>query len=252
MRRRTSTLLVAILLLGATPASAAGPTYLRQDQRPSPLGGSHLYQLSGTKTTDGGCSYPFPDLKVPAGVNRWEVRTVGIDPGSCRIEVEEGTPSDADLALPVPALTQSGPSRASNAGAVAAATSVASGYTSAWYEDAAGIHVTQDTTYISWAYNGSCVSSGSSSGGWSWDSLFTLVSYGGTNAYSGCSYFMGDTWSTMKTISLPCPWTKVWTYYYHIRAYGWRDGTFGASHSDNWAQNGCPLPLWAHWAYAKT
>jgi hypothetical protein len=32
----------------------------------------------------------------------------------------------------------------------------------------------------------------------------------------------------------------------------WEDGSLTASHSDNRAQNGCPLPLWPHWSYAKT
>src|SRR5579885_483289 len=64
---------------------------------------------------------------------------------------------------------------------VGAASSVASGYTSAWYEGVAGIHVTQDTADISWG-----------------------------------------------------------------------DGSLTASHSDNRAQNGCSLPPWPHWSYAKT
>ena len=96
------------------------------------------------------------------------------------------------------------------------------------------------------------MSGGGASGQWTWNSLFTLVSYGGTSSYGGCSYFLGDTWSTMKTISLPCPWTHVWTYYNHVRTYGWRDGTISANRDDSWNQGGCPLPLWEHWSYAKT
>lgn len=56
----------------------------------------------------------------------------------------------------------------------------------------------------------------------------------------------------MKTTSLPCLWTTVRTYYCHIWTYGWKDGSVKASHSDNWAQNGCPLPPRPHRGYAKT
>lgn len=254
MHRPIVAIVAALLVSAASPVGAVAgppaPQFIFQDKQPTPLLDSHTYVLRGTVEASGSCTYAYPPLKVPAGAERWEVRALGIDPANCAMLIEEGVPSAVDF--PTADNTLAAPVGAAGHAEAQAASSVASGYTSAWYEDAAGIHVTQDTTYISWNYTGSCVSGGSSSGQWSWDSLFTLVSHGGTNSYSGCSWFMGDTWSTMKTISLPCPWTTVWTYYYHIRTYGWKDGSVTASHSDNWAQNGCPLPLWPHWGYAKT
>lgn len=252
MRRPALAILSAVALCAVlVPGAAASTDFTYQSSPPAPFTDSRTYVLHGTRTAEGNCSYKYPDVHVPKGTTRWEVRALGINPATCTMLVEEGVPTTSDLPIPKNQMSAPvGPAIAPPA--IDTVSSVASGYTSAWYEDAAGIHVTQDTTYISWNYTGSCVSGGSSSGQWSWDSLFTLVSHGGTNSYNGCSYFLGDTWSTMKTISLPCPWTTVWTYYYHIRSYGWKDGSFGASHDDNWAQNGCVLPLWPHWGYAKT
>lgn len=252
MRRLSVVMVAAVLMLAApTSSAAAGYHFTYQDKAPAPFLQSRTYVVRGAVDSSGGCTYTYPSLRAPAGAPRWEVRTLGIDPERCAMLVEEGVPREVEVPSNEGMLSTSvgAPGGASPA---AATSSVASGYTSAWFEDVAGIHVTQDTTYISWNYTGSCVSGGSSSGQWSWDSLFTLVSNGGTNSYNGCSWFMGDTWSSMKTISLPCPWTSVWTYYYHIRTYGWKDGSVTASYSDNWAQNGCPLPLWPHWGWAKT
>jgi hypothetical protein len=245
-------LVAVVASFGGPMSTTAHSAFLRQDHAPAPLAGATVYVLTGSRLPSGTCKYQYPELHVPRDTVRWEVRAIGIDPTFCRMEVEEGVPEETELAIPEPSLREVIAKDDIRQEALALASSVASGYTTAWYEDGAGIHVTQDTTYISWSYSGTCVSGGSSSGAWSWDSLFTLVSHGGTSAYNGCSYFKGDTWSTMKTISLPCPWTTVWTYYYHIRSYGWKDGSFSANHDDNWAQNGCVFPLWPHWGYAKT
>jgi hypothetical protein len=251
-RQRTIGFVVALLASLCGPGTAAADSgFLYQTDRPAPLANGRTYDLVGVRTPSG-CSYSYPALHVQRDQTRWEVRAVGLDLAGCRMQIEEGVPNESDLVIPAPKLEEKVQPSQAVISPLLATSSVASGWTSAWFEDGAGIHVTQDTTYISWSYSGSCVSGGSASGQWTWDSLFTLVSHGGTNSYSGCSYFLGDTWSTMKTISLPCPWTTVWTYYYHVRSYGWKDGSFGANYDSNWAQNNCVFPLWPHWSYAKT
>jgi hypothetical protein len=165
--------------------------------------------------------------------------------------MEQGVPTDEELVqadLSVSELVGQSGGGLVRAGA-AAPTSVASGYTAAWFEDLAHLHVTEDRTYISWQYTGSCVSSGSASGQWSWDALFSLISHGGTSSYNACHYFLGDTWSTMS--SGLCPWTTVWTYYYHVRGYGWNDGSFGGNYDDLQVNNGC-LPLFPKFSAQKT
>lgn len=251
MQRLLSSAVTAAILLSAQGGIAsATDQFVFQNVTPAPLADSSTFIVHGRKTAAGDCIYAYPQTRIPMNVARWEVRDLGIDLTNCTKLVEEGIPSVASPGTAATAILATvGPSSLL---APLTASSVASGYTSAWIEDVAGIHVTQDTTYISWSYSGTCVSGGSASGQWSWDSLFTLVSNGGTSSYNGCYYFLGDTWSTMKTISLPCPWTTVWTYYNHVRTFGWKDGSVTANRDDSFNTNGCPLPLWEHWTYAKT
>jgi hypothetical protein len=233
------------------PAQAASPAddYLRQDGLLIPLANSSTFVLVGTSTKSG-CRYPVPEIRLAAGQTRWEIRAIGVDAANCRMLMEQGVPPDEELMQSgnsvVAAVGQADGTKV--AGAVAL-TSVASGYATAWFEDVAHLHVTEDRTNIAWQYTGSCISSGSATGQWSWDSLFTLVSHGGTSSYNACRYFLGDTWSTMK--SGLCPWTTVWTYYYHVRAYGWNDGSFGGNYDDLLVDNNC-APLFPKFAANKT
>jgi hypothetical protein len=243
---------LVLSLAPSVPVAASSPTdgYLIQNEPSIPLASSSTFVLTGTATPSG-CRYSIPPIKLAPNDTRWEIRAIGLDPGRCRMLMEQGVPPDAELVqsgLSVSAAV--GPSGAGSGSAGAAApTSVASGYAAAWFEDAAHKHVTEDRTYISWQYTGSCISSGSASGQWSWDALFSLISYGGTSSYNACHYFLGDTWSTMS--SGLCPWTTVWTYYYHVRSYGWSDGSFSGNYDDFLVDNGC-LPLFPKFSSQKT
>lgn len=244
--RRLSAMVVSgtLVLLATSPAAAgtgSSARFLMQQGRSTPLAHSSTFVLAGTATGTG-CRYRPPEIRVSSSGPRWEVRAIGVDQGHCLLLMEAGVPS-ADAPAP-----SGGTSRARigpPATGLLAATSVASGYASAWFEDLAHLHVTEDRTYIAWQYTGSCVSSGSASGQWSWDALFSLVSKGGTTSYNGCRYFLGDTWSSMK--SGLCPYTTVWTYYYHVRTYGWSDGSVSGNYDDFLVDNNC-LPLFPHFS----
>jgi hypothetical protein len=253
--------LVALLFAGSPVVAAerSDPTAnmtFQKDPLP-PFERSKTYLVFGEKVRDG-CSYTYPEFVVPADVDHWQVRDVGIDPKRCIKLVEEGIPTveetkvgDASASLFIGAQTAS-----PSGGATAAASSVASGYSTAWTEDAAGWHVSEDKTWISWAYNATCVTSGSSSGEWTWiaGTGWGIVSgtYGGTNNLS-CSRFYADTWSTMKNNSFfLCPWATFYTYYYHVRAYGWNNGTITGARSTQVVTDGICLPLWSHYDVKKT
>jgi hypothetical protein len=252
MRRGTVAIVLAsmsLILPGGTsaagPSTTSAPSFIYQRVTLAQFSRSHVYVLNGD-LVDGVCTYGNPQISVPRDVTRWEMRVIGIDQTACAELIEEGVPPASigpgmapnSLSVQVGVVTS----------APLASTSVASGYTSAWYEDVAGLHISQDTTYISWGYNGSCASGISASGQWSWNSFMTLVSHGGTS-YQYCSYGLGDTWSSMK--GGPCPWTTAWTYYNHVRTYGWYNGSVTASVAESYVQGTC-FPLWPHWSYAKT
>ena len=104
--------------------------------------------------------------------------------------------------------------------------------------------MTSDTTYLTWAYNGSCVVDGGAAGDWAWSSVFySHVSHGGT-ANRTCSRQFGDTWGTFRANLNP----SCYHYYYHVRAYGWYNGNFTANRSDS-ANCG---PIWEHFDYRRT
>jgi hypothetical protein len=254
-RQIATTLGTALLvtLLFSAPVAAARVHFLYQDTQLAPFQRAITYVVNG-KRTPTGCTYTYPDFVIPADVDRWQVRDVGIDPEQCVKLVEEGVPTietalegDSAASLPI------GDSDSGAAMVGTASIFVASGYARAWFEDLPGWDVTSDKTYISWTYNGSCATAGSASGEWSWiaGTGWQLVSgsNGGT-ANLTCSRYFADTWSTMKNSAF-CPWTTIWTYYYHVRIYGWYNGTVTGSRSDS-TTGGLCLPLWEHFEVKKT
>jgi hypothetical protein len=242
---------VVLTTFGGGMAQAKGPAsddpvFIFQDVTLAPFERSTTYVVVGERVPDG-CAYTYPDFTVPADVERWQIRDLGIDPKRCVKLVEEGVPTDdevseADSSLTAVIDTSSAPSTESAAGV--AAVTPASGFAHAWFENFLGQTLTSDTTYLTWAYNGSCVVDGNSSGQWSWNSVyFSIVSYSGTGNLT-CARYFGDTWSTFRNnLNGSC-----YHYFYHVRAYGWWDGDFTASRSD-YANCG---PVWEHFDYRRT
>jgi hypothetical protein len=158
--------------LGKGPAADA--EFIFQDAAPAPFEQSTTYVVVGERTKESGCAYTYPEFRMPADVERWQVRDLGIDPERCLKLVEEGMPTDEDPLTGVDAsisedvASSDGEPSAAAAVGDAAVASVASGYSRAWTEDVAGWDVSVDTTWISFTYSGSCVTGGNASASWSW------------------------------------------------------------------------------------
>jgi hypothetical protein len=191
-------------------------------------------------------------VRVPAEASAWEVRDIAIDPVHCKKIVEEGIPGDAAPALADgdKRIMEAVPETKGAAAPGEAVTSTASGYNWTWWEDVVGLKVNQDRTNISWSYNGTCSSSGSTSGEWSWNygSGWEIVSYSGSE-YESCSYYRGTTVSHFKNTSFCWPLPTVHTYYYYVRAYGYPSGSIGGTRSTD-SVDEC-LPLWMHYQVRK-
>jgi len=74
------------------------------------------------------------------------------------------------------------------------------------------------------------------------------VSYGG-DEYESCSYYRGTTHSTFRSSSFCAPLPTVYTYYYAVNAFGYRDGTIGGTRSTD-SVNEC-APLWMRFLVQK-
>jgi len=227
--------------------------------QPAPFQQSKVYTVAGRRTSEG-CVYADEALDVPAGVDRWQIRDLAIDPKRCIKLVEEGIPTEDELpADGYSSLVQSiaaEPDKTGAEGGVGIA-SVASGYAHAWFVDGPGYMVTSDTTYISWIYSGGCVTSGNASVGWEWRSGtgWRLVSgSNGATANQTCSRYFAVSWATMTNSSFVlCPWATFKTYYYHVRAYGWSDGHGTGSRTTYLVEDdSCPLHLYGRFEWVQT
>lgn len=127
-------------LAQAKGPTSDGPEVIFQDAQLAPFDRSTTYVLEGKPTPDG-CAYTYPDFTVPADVDRWQIRDLGIDPKRCIKLVEEGVPtvdevSEADASVTAVIDTSAAPSAESTDGT--AAVTPASGYAHAWFENFLG------------------------------------------------------------------------------------------------------------------
>ncbi len=230
---------LSLALSTVPPAAAAGPHFVYQQQgHLSPFTSSRTYILPG-RPTPTGCAYSYPEIEVPAGIDHWQVRDVAIDQGRCVKLVEEGVPTVSEAAA-----TSMASTTASFGGdGVLSATTTASGYAHAWFENIFGQSLTSDTTYLTWGYSGGCVTSSSSYGDWAWNYGlgWGLVSNSGSRSQA-CAQVSATTWSTFSGL-LGC-----YQYYYSVTAIGRGNGSFTANRSDS-ATCG---PIWEHFDYQKT
>ncbi len=229
---------IALALSSVAPATAAEPHLVYQQVKLSPFINSRTYVLTGRPSATG-CTYAYPAIEIPDGIDHWQVRDVAVDPDECVKLVEEGVPTAAES--PGAAMASTTLPLGAEGQAATAATA-ASGYAHAWFENVFGQSLTSDTTYLTWAYSGGCVTSSSSYGDWSWNYGYGwgLVSNNGSRSQS-CAQVTATTWSTFRNGS-------CYEYYYSVTAVGKSNGGFTGSRSDS-ATCG---PIWEHFDYQKT
>jgi hypothetical protein len=250
LARRSATLFVLSGLLvlsfaGPVQATVRQPTFTTQQVELPPLQESHVFVISG-RSTSSGCLFTYPELRLPAGELRWEVRDIGVDIATCTKLVEEGLPpsqevADNSLTTISTALHET---QIANGQPLALPSVVThSGYASARFENIFGQTLTKDTTQITWGISSGCVTAGSVYGNWSWNSVYySLVSNSGSEDRT-CSREHGNTWSSYRNNISGCTITFT-----AVNAYGWNDGTMSGNRNDS-AQ--CS-PVWEHFDVVQT
>lgn len=246
---RVRAVLVAFLLAAglAWPSPAdtgAAERFVYQSAKLSPLLDSMTYVITG-KRTPKGCLFDYPELVLGPGELAREQRDIGIDIAGCTKLVEEGVPTSDDFPVADASLKESVGSSSETTGAsTAASEQVSSGYHATWYENYLGQLLTGDQTNITWTWNGSCVTSGSTSGEWSYNSVYGwyLISKGGSQAIT-CSRYTGETRSTWGKNMSSCR-----HYFYYVRALGSYTGKISGSVSE---QATCG-PVWFKSSIVKT
>lgn len=111
-----------------------------QDEPPAPFERSTTYVVVGERTKEG-CAFTYPEFRMPPDVDRWQVRDLGIDPERCLKLVEEGLPTEDDPLEGLDASVSDDLGGASG-GQMLAATTPASGYAHAWFENVLGQDMT--------------------------------------------------------------------------------------------------------------
>lgn len=239
---------VAAVLFGlvlALPSTAfgadAGYEY-RQDELPQ-LEDARTVVLHG-RPVDGGCEWPAESDSVdlePGEV--WEIRDIAVDLTNCRKIRESGRPTlvrdpgpvDATTSLELrPARRGSMDGQLSPQEASAASTGFRYVIHRTWWSDIPGFTLNYDETRSSWIWEvGGCVLDGNGYGDWGWfsGSGWRLISKGGS-VDRNCSRFYATTRSHFRNTQF-CSGVSVDTYYYHVRNYGWNNGSFTGTRSSD-------------------
>jgi hypothetical protein len=243
---------------GAPSAGAATPTFAIVQPAQVPLAGARTWVLQGVKLPDGWCRYSYPSQPVEIPAAGWALRSIAIDMRTCRKLMEEGTPTAAPpasdeqfrtIAQTIGGDAPTGPSATASSALASGVTSAlaVSSTKGAWlfigYRDPVNLLLTADVTQINWVYNGSTVSSGTTTGVWklftptNWHLDFkTLTQLFGP----GASYYRGQTTSQMSNDICPGD-TLTYTKYFYNRVWGHPNGTATRDYSSD-AVNEC-LPF---------
>jgi len=245
LRRLVPAIAIAVLLAAQASVAAgnSAPRYVRQQVQLAPFERSHVFTLQGRSTATG-CDYSYPDVTMPVDVQRWQVRDIGVDITTCTKLVEEGVPTASDDAITDTIVTaRIGGSAPASLAPASLAIVTHSGYAGARFENIYGQTLTKDTTYVTWGISSGCVTSGSTYGEWTWNSVYySLVSYGGSESRT-CARELGETYSTYRNNISGCR-----SYFYWVQALGKSDGSIGGNRGD---ASEC-APVWEHFDVVRT
>jgi hypothetical protein len=251
---------VALVLsvLASAPAGAA-PTGFDFANRPlDQLSNSRTWILQGQRLANGACRYQYPSDEVTIPVRGWELRSLGIDMATCRKLMEEGTPEGFDANASADAgavsITQSAEHTQSKSTVTALAWSNQGAWQRVIYRDVSGVLVNADLTQINWSYNGSSVSSASTTGGWHWNTAtrWQLGAHNVTELYGTLnSSYRGQTTATFTNSYFCNPLPTVHTYYWYNRVWGFPNGTSTRSQSSDTVDECLPIHIDIQAAYGQ-
>lgn len=232
-----ASLLVGLLLtLASGPAFAAG-----FDDSPSiatysydyDLADAHMLLIEGSRNKDGSCTFTGPLLELKPDEFAVEARRTVTDFSSCTQHFEIGVPpADKIDQTPPP-----GGGHFSESFSVAAKTTsgrptmvqATSGSTVAYYEvlwrDFAFLTTSRTRSYLSWNWNGTCVTSSSAWGDyyWKWASGWSLISSSGYKT-EYCQYHQSMVDYANYRNTFFCNPTIVNTYVDDVRTRGFYNG----------------------------
>lgn len=248
--RRSARLVLAVsfalgmLVVSLLPASAAQGGFDFSGRPTRPLANPKTWILQGEKLSTGACRYRYPSSDAVIPALGWELRSIGIDMATCRKLMEEGTPQGFAADPSMASLTETATGTASSGINITTATQGA--WQRSIWRDLGGVLVNADLTQINWTYNGSTVSGGSTTGGWSWNTAtgWTLGAHTVSQLYgSGSSSYRGQTTATfINSYFCNQPGAKtVYTYYYWNRVWGFPNGTATRSESSDTVDECLPL-----------
>lgn len=246
----TMLLLVAGLVGGPASASAADPSWQYTRTGLAPLTNARQWVLVGTKQSSGACRYQYPSGEAAVPASGWTLRTIAIDMIGCRKLFEEGVPTSFSTDA------GDGSAQALVAGPAAASSMAAVSTKSAWqrviWRDLAGLLTTAVMVEITWNYNGSTVSAGSTRGAWQFNTAtrWQLTAHTLTDLYgSGSSYYRGQSTATFYNNYFCAPLPAVHTYYYYVRMWGHPNGTSTRDQSSDSVDECLPLHVDIESAY---
>jgi len=154
---------------GAGRVSTDGDWVYREYQ--TALVGSKQREYRGRRTSDGGCRYSGGETIAADAVGTWIEREVAHNLGACRLITETGRPLEPEPAVdgtdslefvPEPTATAESQAPSSQVGSIVAqAASTKSAWHKTYFEDPVFIDVNSAKTFVTWTYNGSCVTSSS-------------------------------------------------------------------------------------------
>lgn len=177
------------------------------------------------------------------------MRTIAIDVAGCRKLVEEGTPTafpiDATVSREITTVD------GSRAGAVVGA-STKSAWQRVIWRDAVGLLVNAVMVQITWTYNGSTESTGSTTGAWQFNTAtkWQLTAKTLTELYgAGSSHYRGQATATFYNGYFCNPLPPVYTYYYYVRMWGHPNGTATRAQSSDSVDECLPLHVDIESAY---
>lgn len=234
-KRRFSALLAALLAIVALPAGvAAHAESSMSDGSPqsewvaaaSPiltLANSVTWIVQGQRLPSGTCGYTYVDPPATIPVGGWVRQTIADDESSCQQMMQSGNPTDQAAFLAVAGMSGQTPQPSlSRRGA----------WQSVIFFDLFGIQLTVDATQIYWSYNGSTVSSGTTTGTCTPSQSWWYLNYCNHSGSYPTGSYEGQSSSAFHSLfCAPLPTTYI--YYYYNRVWGHPDGTAAIAQSSD-------------------